>query len=223
MSTPDMGAGPRSAHPRTTSPVICTPRWSEWAALHGVVSAAVTRGGRGASRRIEAAGPLLVAGVAAALTDELRPGDLVVADQLRTTDTATASPAAPLLFAALRRQGLRVRLGPLLSLEHVADKAGLVAAASGAIAADTESAFLARQAPAGQTVALHAVADTPSARLRNPGTAWRGVAALRALRAATPAVDQWAAAAGEHEILLASPRSFCAGVERAVRIVERAL
>jgi 4-hydroxy-3-methylbut-2-en-1-yl diphosphate reductase len=36
-------------------------------------------------------------------------------------------------------------------------------------------------------------------------------------------VNQWAAAVGEHEVLLASPRSFCAGVERAVRIVECAL
>ncbi|WP_428983009.1 4-hydroxy-3-methylbut-2-enyl diphosphate reductase [Phytohabitans maris] len=34
---------------------------------------------------------------------------------------------------------------------------------------------------------------------------------------------QWAAATGPRELLLASPRSFCAGVERAVDIVRRAL
>jgi 4-hydroxy-3-methylbut-2-en-1-yl diphosphate reductase len=66
--------------------------------------------------------------------------------------------------------------------------------------------------PSGQTVTLHA-ATSP----------WQTPKALRALRAAAPAVDQWAAATGEREVLLGSPRSFCAGVERAVQIVERAL
>ncbi|MHB2021819.1 MAG: 4-hydroxy-3-methylbut-2-enyl diphosphate reductase [Mycobacteriales bacterium] len=37
------------------------------------------------------------------------------------------------------------------------------------------------------------------------------------------ALAEWAAAAGEREVELASPRSFCAGVERAIDIVERAL
>ena len=41
--------------------------------------------------------------------------------------------------------------------------------------------------------------------------------------AAGPAIHQWAAAVGDREILLASPRSFCAGVDRAIEIVERAL
>ena len=34
---------------------------------------------------------------------------------------------------------------------------------------------------------------------------------------------RWAAAAGPRQVLLAGPRSFCAGVERAIEIVERAL
>ena len=34
---------------------------------------------------------------------------------------------------------------------------------------------------------------------------------------------QWAAAAADREVVLASPRSFCAGVERAIDIVERAI
>jgi 4-hydroxy-3-methylbut-2-enyl diphosphate reductase len=218
---PDGGAGLLSAGQPRTSPVICTPRWVERAALRGAVSPVRCTG---PSRRIDAAGPLLVAGVATALTDELRPGDLVVADELHTTACAAASPAAALLFAAVRRLALPVRVGPLLSVDRAAgDASRAAAAACGAVAADTESAYLAGRAPAGQTVALCAVADTPSAPLHSPGTAWRGIAALRALRAAAPAVNQWAAAAGEHEILLASPRSFCAGVERAVQIVERAL
>ncbi len=36
-------------------------------------------------------------------------------------------------------------------------------------------------------------------------------------------LDRWARALGTREVLLAAPRSFCAGVERAVEIVERAL
>nr|WP_240945484.1 4-hydroxy-3-methylbut-2-enyl diphosphate reductase [Rhodococcus sp. HNM0569] len=46
---------------------------------------------------------------------------------------------------------------------------------------------------------------------------------MRTLRAAAPAFDQWAAATGDREVLLASPRSFCAGVERAIDTVEIAL
>ncbi|WP_240670286.1 4-hydroxy-3-methylbut-2-enyl diphosphate reductase [Actinoplanes solisilvae] len=34
---------------------------------------------------------------------------------------------------------------------------------------------------------------------------------------------QWAAATGPRDVLLAAPRSFCAGVERAIEVVERAL
>jgi len=207
-----------------TCAVVCTPLRSEQAALRHAVSAPVVRTGKGPSGRVDAAGPVLVAGVAGALSGRLRPGDLFVADELRTLDTATPSPAAPLLFGALLRLGLRAQLGPLLSCAGVVDGQNRTAtAASGALAVDTESAYLAGCAPAGRTVALRAIVDTPDAPLLRAGTVWRGVAALRALRAAAPAIDQWAAAVGDRDILLASPRSFCAGVERAIEIVERAL
>jgi 4-hydroxy-3-methylbut-2-en-1-yl diphosphate reductase len=51
----------------------------------------------------------------------------------------------------------------------------------------------------------------------------RGIKALASLRRAAPVLDAWAAATGDRELLLAQPRSFCAGVERAIEIVERAL
>ncbi|MGA7051087.1 MAG: 4-hydroxy-3-methylbut-2-enyl diphosphate reductase [Mycobacterium sp.] len=54
-------------------------------------------------------------------------------------------------------------------------------------------------------------------------TARSAVEARAILGAAEPAIHQWAAAVGDREILLASPRSFCAGVDRAIEIVERAL
>ena len=47
--------------------------------------------------------------------------------------------------------------------------------------------------------------------------------ALRALHASRRALADWAAALGPKEIFLAEPRSFCAGVRRAIETVERAL
>jgi 4-hydroxy-3-methylbut-2-enyl diphosphate reductase len=47
--------------------------------------------------------------------------------------------------------------------------------------------------------------------------------APRRARLARAAVRRWAAVARPRTVLLASPRSFCAGVERAIEIVERAL
>jgi 4-hydroxy-3-methylbut-2-enyl diphosphate reductase len=38
-----------------------------------------------------------------------------------------------------------------------------------------------------------------------------------------PAVGRWAAAVRPRQVLLAEPRAFCAGVERAIEVVERAL
>jgi 4-hydroxy-3-methylbut-2-enyl diphosphate reductase len=50
-----------------------------------------------------------------------------------------------------------------------------------------------------------------------------GIAALRSLRLAGPVLAQWAAACRPRQVLLAGPRSFCAGVERAIEIVEKVL
>jgi len=48
-------------------------------------------------------------------------------------------------------------------------------------------------------------------------------AALHSLRLAEPALARWQAACAPRQVLLAAPRSFCAGVERAIDIVELAL
>src|SRR5205814_3444349 len=50
-----------------------------------------------------------------------------------------------------------------------------------------------------------------------------GIKALRNLRRVAAAFDEWSDAVGPRRVLLASPRSFCAGVERAIEIVELAL
>jgi 4-hydroxy-3-methylbut-2-enyl diphosphate reductase len=67
------------------------------------------------------------------------------------------------------------------------------------------------------------VVDTPHAPLFRPGTAARGLTALRALRRAAPGLRDWLAATGPRTVELASPRSFCAGVDRAIAAVDQAL
>jgi 4-hydroxy-3-methylbut-2-en-1-yl diphosphate reductase len=220
----------------TAAPVVCTPLRSEHAALRGAVDGArVVRTGRG-PRRASAwarergceAAALLVAGVAGAVAPDVRPGDLVVAGEVvvlgadGAAGARAACPSAPLLAGALRRRGLRVHLGPVATTARVTTgwaRRGL--AWTGALAVDTESGLL---VPADRPWAVvRAVVDGPGHPLLSPGTAARGVRALASLRAAAPALAEWAAAAGPREVVLAAPRSFCAGVSRAIDTVERAL
>ena len=96
-------------------------------------------------------------------------------------------------------------------------------AAQGAIAVDMESAPLLDAAAGRPAVVLRAISDTPQRPLLSPWTVPGGIAALRSLRLAGPALARWAAACAPRQVLLAGPRSFCAGVERAIEIVERVL
>jgi 4-hydroxy-3-methylbut-2-en-1-yl diphosphate reductase len=166
-------------------------------------------------------GQIAVMGVGAGLTADLRPGDLVVATSVGAIDCASAV----LLAGELRRAGLRVHLGPVVTVDHlVKKKERAELAAAGAILADMESAVLAAAATeAGRPiVVVRAVSDGLDRPLT--GIVSGGLAALRSLRAAAPIVERWGAACSEErEVLLAGPRSFCAGVERAITIVERAL
>ncbi|HET6293112.1 MAG TPA: 4-hydroxy-3-methylbut-2-enyl diphosphate reductase [Kribbella sp.] len=206
--------------------IVCTPLLSEWLVLRGQVPDLVhtgrsSDGGLGP----DSGQPMLVAGVAGALSDELEPGDLVVADEIRGAGEPIPSQASPFLVGELRRAGLTVHHGPLMTTPRIVDApaARRTLAESGALAVDTESALLAAAAPQGQAIAVRAIVDTPDHRLLRPGTLVRGPRALRSLRRAAPAIDAWAAATGDREVVLAGPRSFCAGVERAIEIVERAL
>jgi 4-hydroxy-3-methylbut-2-enyl diphosphate reductase len=70
---------------------------------------------------------------------------------------------------------------------------------------------------------VRAISDTSTRDLVSPAIISGGWRALRSLRVAAPALEEWAAAVGARTVLLAGPRSFCAGVERAIQTVERAL
>ena len=117
-----------------------------------------------------------------------------------------------------------MQTGPVITVDRLAGGPSRAAlAAGGAIVADLESAYLAAAARGRPLAVLRAVSDTPARPLFSPGIITGGLAALRALRAASPVLARWAAAAGPRRVLLAGPRSFCAGVERAIEIVEKVL
>ena len=163
-------------------------------------------------------GQLAIMGTAAGLTADLSPGDLVVG----TEAGAVSCGSAPLLAGELRRAGLNAQAGRIATVDHLvrrAERPGL--AAGGYLAADMESAPLAAAGGGRPVAVVRAVSDTPDRPVA--GIVSGGLAALRALRAAAPVVERWAAACGTRQVLLAGPRSFCAGVERAIEIVERAL
>jgi 4-hydroxy-3-methylbut-2-enyl diphosphate reductase len=194
-----------------TPAVICAPLRAEWAALRlGGLRPRHTGMGPGRSERAAraiAGGPVLVAGVAGGLADGVRPGDVVVADEVRGhPDGPVPVPAAAVLAAALRRLGLTVHIGPIVSeprVTHGAHRARL--AATGALAVDTETAWLAvRDRP---FAAVRSIVDTADSPLWSLGTPRRGLVALNVLRRAAPALAAWSAAclAGPGPVTLAGP------------------
>src|ERR1700728_3892677 len=188
----------------------------------------VQRTGMGATRSRKSAaqsqpgpfGAMVVMGTAAGLADDLTPGDLVVASEVTDGETTITLPGADLLAAELRRAGLTARAGRVVQVKKIinfAERSRL--AADGFMAADMESAALLGSAGERPVAVIRAVSDAGF----GPGMIGGGLAALRSLRKAAPVAEKWAAACRERTVLLAGPRSFCAGVERAIEIVERAL
>ncbi|MGD0608970.1 MAG: 4-hydroxy-3-methylbut-2-enyl diphosphate reductase [Streptosporangiaceae bacterium] len=211
--------------------LLCAPMRIEARAIRrgltaGGYPAQVLRTGYGTTRAAQAAGlvrdrpfgPIAVLGVGAGLTADLRPGDLVVGTEVG----AATCGSAPLLAAELERAGLRARTGPITTVDHLVRRSERSAlAAEGYLLADMESGPLAAAAGGRPVAVVRAVSDTGDRPLA--GLVSGGLAALAALRAAAPVVQRWAAACGTRQVLLAGPRSFCAGVERAIEIVERVL
>jgi 4-hydroxy-3-methylbut-2-en-1-yl diphosphate reductase len=188
----------------------------------------VLRTGMGATRAAKVAresqqgpfGAMVVMGTAAGVATDLKPGDLVVATEVTDGNGTVALPGADLLAAELRRAGLSARAGKLAtvpSLVKSSDRPKL--AAQGFLAADMESATLVGAVEGRPVAVIRAVSDGGLGL----GMVSGGLAALRSLRLAAPVAERWAAACAERTVLLAGPRSFCAGVERAIEIVERAL
>jgi 4-hydroxy-3-methylbut-2-enyl diphosphate reductase len=214
--------------------VLLTPLAVEAATMRGAVPGArVERTGMGEARARRAAielrerdeDTILVTGLCGAVDRSLHAGDVVVATELLGPDGSRRPlPAGGPLEAALKRRGLQVRSGTLATVSKVTgptERAHL--RDQGAVAVDMESAWLADGAGDRPFAVVRVVADEADRRLLHPATVPAGVRALRSLRRTAPALSDWAGAVGSRKIVLAAPRSFCAGVDRAIEIVERAL
>ena len=215
-----------------SSLLVLTPLRIEQLALGEIPGGRVLRTGMGPARariaaaRAEAIGAttVAVAGLCAGVAPGLRAGDVVCATELVGEDgTRIAVPGSALLPAALRRRGLTVHVGPLFSAGRILGPAARRALPEGILGVDMESAWLASGAAGRPFAVVRVVVDGPGRRLADPRLAIAGPRALRSLRRVGPALADWAAAARPRTVLLLGPRSFCAGVERAIDIVELAL
>lgn len=213
--------------------VVCAPLRMEARSLRRSLNrGALVRTGLGPRRSSRAAGEirsrgfdaLAVAGFGGALREDLEPGDVVVATEVRGAGETVACSSAQLLAGQLRRQGLTVHTGPVLTTDHVVDgeERGALGGA-GALVVDMESGPLAEAAGDRPLAVVRVVVDTVANPLRSPSTARSGWVAMRALTRVGNALHRWGGAVGERTALLAGPRSFCAGVDRAIEVVERAL
>lgn len=162
---------------------------------------------------------MAVAGVGGSLTSEFRPGEVVVARQVRWEDGSLDCPGAPLLAGSLRRAGLTVHSGSLWTANRVvrgAERTRL--AASGSDVVDMESAVFAANAGTLPFVALRAVVDTPGRPLVGPWTIGGGIAALRSLRTAAGALRQWADSLGPRTVFAGTTTGWTASKARAAAV-----
>jgi 4-hydroxy-3-methylbut-2-enyl diphosphate reductase len=169
---------------------------------------------------------VLVAGFCGALDPTLEPGDIVLASELRDPAGQAVHTADPTILAGvLRRGGMRVHVGPIACSEKIVrGERRRELARTGALAVDMESAWLAPVIRDRPFVTLRVVLDTAHRELHRPLRTLNGAAiAYRALRRASGLAEGWTHALGAREVLLASPRASCAGVDRAIAIVEAAI
>ncbi|MEU0570596.1 hypothetical protein ABZ297_35115 [Nonomuraea sp. NPDC005983] len=136
---------------------------------------------------------LAVAGFGGALDEGLRPGDVVVAEEVRFDGRVLPCPSAPFVAEELAGAGLPVRTGPLVTSGQLvvgAERGRL--AAQGALAVDMESGPVAAAAGGRPFAAVRVIVDTPATPLLHPATLLSGVQALRTLRHVGRALARWA-------------------------------
>jgi 4-hydroxy-3-methylbut-2-en-1-yl diphosphate reductase len=195
--------------------LICTAlRIEARAVRYGGVDA--TRVGMGPKRARRAAGrlphyqALAVAGFGGAVQSDLRPGDVVVASEVRDGDRTIPCPWAPSISAHLRatvggphsprssvapgRDAATVVSGPMATLARIASRRDLIRlAAQGVTVVDMESFSLVEAAAGRPFAAVRVIVDTPDHPLLRPSTVRAGFAARRRLRQVGPALRDWAA------------------------------
>jgi 4-hydroxy-3-methylbut-2-enyl diphosphate reductase len=169
---------------------------------------------------------VFIAGFCGALDDSLEPGDVVLASELRDPAGESLRAADPSILAGvLRRGGMRVHVGPIASSEKIVrGERRRQLQRTGALAVDMESVWLAPAVRDRPLITLRVVLDTGTRELHRPLRTLSGAAtAYRALRRAAALAEEWTHAVDEREVILASPRASCAGVDRAIEIVRAAL
>jgi 4-hydroxy-3-methylbut-2-enyl diphosphate reductase len=184
------------------SPVLATPLRVEWAALRPAARFfRLVRTGMGrAAVLAPTSEPVLIAGVAGGLAPEVRPGDLVVADSVTDGTHRIELPSGEALAGLLRSLGLTVHCGSIRTEDRVVTGARRARLAdTGALAVDMESARLAATVT-GPVAVVRSIVDTGEHALWAPGTVVRGIRALRALRAAIPGFQEWAASVASREV-----------------------
>lgn len=159
----------------------------------------------GASRSIASARELAnnataavwIMGVAGAIDQSLRPGDVVVADSVRDQRSGAELhlEGTSAVASALSELGLRVRTGPLLTAPKLVrgseERAAL--ARTGALAVDMETYPLATAGWGGPVIAIRTISDTAEHGLISPRVLTGGVAALRSLQRCAEVLPSWSA------------------------------
>ena len=154
----------------------------------------------------------MVTGAVSSSAPGARPGDVLVVRELSAGPNPVTCGSAALLAGELRRAGLTVHAGPLDDLGLTPDDP-VIGAALGQDPAERPRAIVLTVAPpAAAPVVAPAV-----------GSAARPSAGTPTSDAVARVLARWRAALGPRTVLLAEPRSFCAGVERAIEIAEIAL
>jgi 4-hydroxy-3-methylbut-2-enyl diphosphate reductase len=143
------------------------------------------RTGMGAHRFTAEGGAVVIAGLCGAVDASLRPGDLVVASEVRTE--GEGAPVACLTDLA---DALGARVGPIISLDHIAGPAER-ARLGDALAVDMESYWLAQHAGDRPLAVVRAVVDRAGRHLLDPRTPAAGIAGLLALRRVASLLHEW--------------------------------
>ena len=136
-----------------------------------------------------------VSGVCGTLVPALRPGSVVVPDVVLHKDGRSFyCTGADELARLLREAGLPVVQGMMLTTPKIELSKAQMArnAETGAIAVDMETATLFAEAGTRPCAAVRVVSDGVDASMFSPGILKRGYLALKHVRAATPALEQWA-------------------------------
>jgi 4-hydroxy-3-methylbut-2-enyl diphosphate reductase len=168
------------------------------------------------ARHLPACDVLVVAGFGGAALDALRPGDVVVAGEVRRGDAVIACPWADSLAGLLERHLVldaqtppdgghavdgvdpaapAVVVGPVATLDHIAPQETLTRlAADGVTTVDMESFPLVAAARDRPFAVVRVVVDTPDHPLLRPSTVRAGLVARRRLRAIGAILQDWASA-----------------------------